>query len=121
MSRALRVLIVEDHIDTGNTLALVLRVWGHEVHLTRDGLAGLRAAQAMQPDAVLLDIGLPAMDGWTVAERLCRSMPKKPLLIAVTGYGKPEDRQRSRDAGIDHHLVKPVDPDRIHELLSGLA
>jgi DNA-binding response OmpR family regulator len=99
----------------------LLTLWGHEVRLSRDGDAGLRAAQASQPDAALLDIGLPGLDRWKLAERLCRSMAKKPLLIAVTGYGKPVDRQRSLDAGIDHHLVKPVDPDQIHELLSALA
>jgi CheY-like chemotaxis protein len=75
----------------------------------------------MQPNAAVLDIGLPGLDGWTLAEGMRDSMAKKPLLIAVTGYGKPEDIQRSRDAGFDHHFVKPVDPDQIHELLSQLA
>jgi two-component system, sensor histidine kinase len=73
-----RVLIVEDHIDSGELFAQMVRLWGYEVHLTRDGLSGLRAAQAMQPDAALLDIGLPGMDGWTLAERLRASMAKQP-------------------------------------------
>jgi CheY-like chemotaxis protein len=120
-SRTLRVLIVEDHVDGGDLLAGLVRLWGHEAHLTRDGLSGLRAAQTIRPARFFWT---PACRKWTGGRRqsgCAGSMAKKPLLIAVTGYGKPEDRQRLPEAGIDHHLVKPVDPDQIHELLSRLA
>jgi DNA-binding response OmpR family regulator len=114
----LRVLIVDDNADAVDSLAWFLKAQGHEVFKALDGLGGVAAAADCKPDAVLLDIGLPGIDGYEVARRLRvqESFASTPL-IAVTGFGQEEDRQRSRDAGFDYHLVKPVDPDRLNELL----
>ena len=114
----LRILVVEDHEDTAATLALLLRMEGHEVQVAPDGPAALEAVQFASPDVVLLDIGLPGMSGWEVA-RWVTGQPaeKRPLLVAITGYGREEDRRRSAEAGIDHHLLKPVDPAELLGLL----
>jgi CheY-like chemotaxis protein len=115
----LRVLVVEDHADSADSLAMLLGLSGHAVQVAYDGLAALAAARSWPPDVVLLDIGLPGMDGWQVAERLHEQLaPKKPLLIAFTGYGQDTDRRRSEEAGIDLHLLKPVEPDQLLQLLS---
>jgi CheY-like chemotaxis protein len=115
-----RILVVDDNQDAAETLAILLRTQGHEIHLAYDGVAALELARRLQPDVVLLDIGLPKMDGYEVARRL-RQRPglKQPLVIALTGYGQEEDRRRSREAGCDYHLIKPVDPDRLRKLISG--
>jgi CheY-like chemotaxis protein len=117
-ARGLRVLLVEDDADSAESMAALLRLRGHKVVNVADGTAALRAAQEDLPDVVLLDIGLPGMDGYGVAkwigEQPCE---KRPLLIAVTGRGKEEDQRRSQAAGIDLHLVKPVDPARLLGLL----
>jgi PAS domain S-box-containing protein len=116
----LRILIVDDNHDGADTLAAVLRLMGHEVDTAYDGHEGVEAAVRMQPDVVLLDIGLPRLNGYEAARRI-RSQGLRTLLIAVTGWGQDEDRRRSRDAGFDHHLVKPVDPDELMRLLTELS
>jgi CheY-like chemotaxis protein len=105
----LRILVVDDNEDAAEMLALVLRTRGFEVALAVDGEQALALARAHPPHVVLLDIGLPGIDGYEVARRL-RAMPSsvRPVLVAVTGYGQPADRERSREAGFDHHLVKPM-------------
>jgi CheY-like chemotaxis protein len=113
----MNILVVEDHEDTAESLALLLTMHGHEVRTAGDGEAALRAAHASQPDALLTDIGLPGMDGWQVAKRLRGICDKKPLLIAITAYGDAAARKRSEDDGFDYHLVKPVDPTHLVELL----
>ena len=117
---SLRVLVVEDHADTAESTALFLRLHGHEVEVAPDGPTALRIAADNPPDVALLDFGLPgALDGCEVARRLQeKAAGRKLLLIAVTGYGQEEDRRRSEQAGIDLHLVKPVDPDHITTLLA---
>jgi CheY-like chemotaxis protein len=114
----LRVLVVEDDAGLASDLAMLLGRCGHKVRVASDGAAALEATQASAPDVVLLDIGLPGMDGYQVARRvreeIAPAMAKAPLLIAVTGRAGEADRRRSQEAGIDLHLVKPVDP---HELL----
>jgi PAS domain S-box-containing protein len=122
-----RVLVVDDNRDAAETLSELLCLWGYEVQVSEDGESALTAAQAFRPELVLLDIGLPGIDGYSVAERL-RARQKAgasagketaPLiLVAVTGYGQAEDRRRSSEAGFDHHLAKPVDPETLRELLS---
>jgi CheY-like chemotaxis protein len=113
----LRVLVVEDHADSAASLALLLRIWGHEVQATHDGPTALEMARAFSPNVILLDLGLPRMDGWQVAEQFHKQpAQKRPLLIAVTGYGQEADRQKSLEAGIDMHLLKPVDPDQLRRL-----
>jgi len=115
---ALRVLVVEDEPDTAESMALLLRLYGHEVEAARDGEEAVVAAWANPPDVVLLDLGLPKVDGWHVARRL-RERPglKRPFLVAISGYGRPEDRQHSQEAGIDLHLLKPVDPEYLQDIL----
>jgi CheY-like chemotaxis protein len=116
---ALRVLIVEDHRDGAESLATLLRLWGHEARVVRDGAAALEAAASERPDVVLLDIGLPGMDGYEVAERLREGRPRAmPLVIAVTGYGDEEARLRAAEAGIDLYLLKPADPQQLQALLA---
>jgi PAS domain S-box-containing protein len=105
---SLRVLVVEDNVDAARTLTMLLESSGHEVRNVFNGLAALEEALAFKPDVVLLDIGLPGLDGYKVAKWMRRTLPKV-MLVAVTGYGKDEDRKRAREAGFDHHLVKPAD------------
>jgi len=115
-----RILVIEDNRDTADSLALLLRLHRHDVELARDGGAALETARSFQPDVVVLDIGLPGMDGYEVAQRL-RAMPetRHALLIALTGYGSRDDRDRAKQAGIDHYLVKPVKMGILNDLLSG--
>src|SRR5262249_9785373 len=105
-----RILVVDDSIDAAESLALLLRLTGHEIQTCHDGPAALDAFPAFEPEVVLLDIGLPKMDGYAVARAL-RQLPggEKVLLVALTGYGQEEDRIRAAAAGFDHHLTKPVD------------
>jgi CheY-like chemotaxis protein len=107
--RTLRVLIVDDNRDAAVTLGELLEIWGLDVRVVHSGQEGLAAAEQLDPHLVLLDIGLPGMDGYTVARHLRSADDTAGCVIAaVTGYGQDSDRQRSREAGIDHHLVKPV-------------
>jgi CheY-like chemotaxis protein len=114
-----RVLIVDDNQDGAESLALLLRLAGHEVQVCHDGPTALVLAETFQPKVVLLDIGLPGMDGYEVARRL-RARPGvgPQLLVALTGYGQDDDLRRSREAGFDHHLVKPADPDKLAALFA---
>jgi CheY-like chemotaxis protein len=106
------VLVVEDNIDAAESAAVLLRLHGHQVTVAHDGVEALQAAERIQPDVVLLDIGLPKLSGWEVAKAL-RERPtrKRPLLVAITGYNDGAARERSAEAGIDLHLAKPVDWD----------
>jgi CheY-like chemotaxis protein len=114
----LRLLVVEDDADNAESLALLLRLDGHDVMVACDGPTALRMAEEYPPDVALLDLGLPGMDGYEVARRLVAQSPdRKPLLIAVTGYGRDTDRQHSTEAGIQMHLLKPVDPKMLQQLL----
>jgi CheY-like chemotaxis protein len=117
-----RLLVVDDNKDAAESMSMLLEMWGHEVAYAYDGPSALETAEQWQPEAVFLDIGLPGMDGYEVAERL-RELPqaKDAVLIAITGYGQEDDRQRSRRAGIDHHLVKPVAPDALRCLIDSLS
>jgi signal transduction histidine kinase/ActR/RegA family two-component response regulator len=116
------ILVVDDSVDAALSLAGLLEAMGHDVRTTHDGSGALEAARTYAPDVVVLDIGLPQMDGYEVARRL-RSQPamEHVLLLALTGYGREEDRRRCREAGFDHHLVKPVDPATLQELLATRA
>jgi CheY-like chemotaxis protein len=113
-----RLLVVDDNRDAAESMTMLLQLWGHEVACAHDGLSALKVAASFDPDTVFLDIGLPGMDGYEVALHL-RELPRGAhlKLIAITGYGQDTDRRRSRDAGIDHHLVKPVAPETLRELL----
>jgi CheY-like chemotaxis protein len=115
-----RVLIVEDNDDAREMLRHLLERTGHEVHEAPDGLTGLDRALALRPDAAVIDIGLPGLDGYQVARRVRAAGLADILLIAVTGYGQAGDRQRSGEAGFDAHLTKPVDPLALESLLENL-
>ena len=119
-ARSMHLLVVDDNSDTVQTLAMLLRGYGHEVQPENSGSSALQASLAGGWDAIILDIGLPGIDGYEVARRI-RAQSEKPVLIAMTGYGQPEDRRRSKDAGFDYHLTKPVDPARLQELLARIA
>jgi CheY-like chemotaxis protein len=108
-SRRLRVLVVDDNVDAANMLGQLLSLTGHEVSLAHDGPAALAAAVGTPLDLVLLDIGLPGMDGYEVARRLRDTGHEGTALVALTGYGREDDIRRSLDAGFDHHLAKPID------------
>jgi two-component system CheB/CheR fusion protein len=113
------VLVVDDNRDAAESLALLLQAVGHEVRTCHDGPSALEAAAEFGPDTVLLDIGLPGMDGYEVARRL-RALPatERALLVALTGYGQEEDQRRARAAGCDHHLIKPADLEALSALLA---
>jgi CheY-like chemotaxis protein len=118
---SLRVLIVDDNRDGADLLAMMLESMGNEVRVAYDGEEAVASTAAFRPDVVLLDIGLPKMNGYDACRRIrAQSDGKKLTIIAQTGWGQIEDRQRTRDAGFDHHMVKPLDPEALEKLLAGL-
>ncbi|MEO8164726.1 MAG: response regulator, partial [Betaproteobacteria bacterium] len=117
-----RLLVVDDHRENADTMTMLLVALGHDVQTAYAGPQAIELASQYQPQAILLDIGLPGMNGYEVAREL-RKAPQgaQTLLIAVSGYGQDEDRRRSREAGFDHHLVKPVDPAQLARIIDNLA
>jgi signal transduction histidine kinase/ActR/RegA family two-component response regulator len=120
--RSVRVLVVEDNPDIADSLRMLLEVLGHRVRTVGDGVAALEAARANVPDVMLVDIGLPGIDGYEVARRVRRDPDlEQTVLIALTGYGREEDRARALAAGFDYHLVKPLSPDALNGLVTWLG
>jgi two-component system, sensor histidine kinase len=118
IDRIVSVLIVEDDLDTADSLARFLRLGcGYIVATATDGRKGVQIAVTDQPDVVVCDIGLPKLNGLLVAEELTMSLPHRPLLIAVTGYGEQVSQGLAEAAGFDYYLLKPADPFRIEELI----
>ena len=117
-----RILIVDDNEDGAESLAMLLEIGEHDIHIVHDGPEAIEAAERLRPDVVLLDIGLPRMSGYEVCRRI-RQQPwgRELTVVALTGWGQEEDRQRSRDAGFDAHLVKPVDYDQLEKLVATAA
>ena len=117
-----RLLVVDDNEDAAESLAILLRVQGHDVMTAHDGPSALRVADLFRPALVFMDIGMPSMDGYEVARRI-RATPELAgtVLVALTGWGQQEDRRRSIDSGFDHHVVKPVDPLTLTQIVGGLA
>jgi signal transduction histidine kinase/CheY-like chemotaxis protein len=114
-----RVLVVDDHADAADSLAMLLTMEGHQVRVAHNGPAAVEAVRADPPDVVLLDLGMPGMDGYEVARRLKEGLaPPDLLIVALTGWGQDEDRRRTREAGFHHHFVKPVDPNDLRQLLA---
>jgi len=113
-----RVLVVDDNVDAATTLGELLRLWGHKVWVAYDGPGAIQETLAHQPEVVLLDIGLPEMDGYEVARRLQQIGPEKPMLIALTGYGQEEDQCQSEKAGFAHHFTKPINLVTLQQVLS---
>jgi CheY-like chemotaxis protein len=119
----LQILVAEDNRDCALSIASLLRLCGHQrVQVVSDGACALAAVETGEIDVVLLDLGLPVLNGWDVARRIrAMPLPRRPLIVAVTGYGRDEDRQRSADTGIDFHLLKPADPQELLDLLQAIA
>jgi CheY-like chemotaxis protein/two-component sensor histidine kinase len=112
-----RIVVIDDNLDAAESLAMLLRLKGHEVHVAYDGPSGVALVLKTSPECVLVDIGLPGIDGYEVAKRLRAKDTDGMLLVALTGYGQNEDRIRSEQAGFDHHLVKPVAQSVLEDLL----
>jgi two-component system, sensor histidine kinase len=118
---ARRVAIIEDNADSRETLRVLFEMYGHEVHEADDGPSGVELVLRVQPDAAFVDVGLPGFDGYEVARRI-RAAPsgRRVQLIAVTGYGLPADQAQAKQAGFNHHVVKPVHPNQVNALLREL-
>ena len=121
MSSRRRVLIVEDNPDGRLSLKLLLEAFGCEVQVACDGREGVEMALNWRPDAALVDVGLPQLDGFEVARRVRAALHDRIRLVCVTAYSRAEDRKRSMEAGFDDYLIKPADPDRLRLLLAGAA
>jgi signal transduction histidine kinase len=117
----LRILVVDDSEDAAHTLATLLEISGYEMHIAHDGEQALAVAESCRPDVVLLDIGMPKLNGYEVCRRFRElDWGRRMIVIALTGWGQDQDRQRTADAGFNHHLVKPADPAALLQMLSGL-
>lgn len=116
-----RIVVVDDNVDAADSLGLMLEMAGHQVRTANDGEAGIAVAAQFRPDVVLMDIGMPKLNGYEAARRM-RQHPwsQGMVLVALTGWGQEGDRKKSADAGFDHHLVKPVEMDALTKLMAGL-
>ena len=115
-----RILVVDDNYDSADSMAMFLRIMGHEVRTAHDGLAALEVAEEFQPQVIFLDVGLPGLNGYKVAQRIRERRGADVVLIALTGWGQEEDRRRSKEAGLDYHLTKPIEFDHLTRLLAEL-
>ena len=114
-----KILVVDDHKDAARVLSILLNSLGHEVQTANDGRQALDAVESFKPDIVFCDLGLPTIDGYEVARRVRQLRDHDGIkLVALTGWGQDEDRQRTREAGFDHHLVKPVGVKTLRDLLT---
>jgi CheY-like chemotaxis protein len=118
----MKILVVDDNVDSAESLALLLSMGGHEAHVAHDGPAAVDAAAQLRPDVMLLDIGLPKMDGFEVCRRV-RQEPwgQKVAIVALTGFGQDRDRAESESAGFDRHMVKPIDYEALLRTLETLV
>jgi CheY-like chemotaxis protein len=116
-----RILVADDNADSATTLSIMLEMLGNEVRVAHDGEQAVRAAREFRPDAILLDIGMPKLNGYDACAQL-RELPEtaSAVMVALTGWGQDEDKARSRAAGFDHHIVKPVEPSMLEALISGI-
>jgi DNA-binding response OmpR family regulator len=120
--RGFKILVVDDNEDSALSLAMMLSIMGHDTRTAHDGESAVAAAESFLPEVVLLDIGLPKLNGYEVAQRIReQAWGEKMFLIAVTGWGQEEDRQRSSEVGLNVHMVKPVEAAALEKLLSELA
>jgi len=122
IARPLRVLVADDHRDSADTLAVLINLWGHEAHAVFDGRAALQAAATFQPDVLILDILMPNLDGFQLAEALRRgNAADRTAIIAHSAYFDDDYRRKAIEVGIDHYLLKPVDPTYLRSLLQGIV
>jgi CheY-like chemotaxis protein len=112
------ILVVDDHCDSAQSVARWLELFGHEVDTARDGIEAIEIARRQQPQYVLLDLGLPRLDGYEVALRLRQELAGPLVIIAITAFCREQDRRRAFEAGCDHYFLKPVDPYALISLLS---
>ena len=116
-----KILVVDDNHDSALSMAMMLSILGHDTRTAHDGESAVSTAETFLPDVVLLDIGLPKLNGYEVAQRIrAASWGASMYLIAVTGWGQDEDRQRSTEVGLNQHMVKPVEPAALEKLLANL-
>ena len=116
-----RILVADDNIDAAESLQMLLQFSGHDVHIATDGPRALTAAESLRPDVILLDLGMPGLTGYEVARRIrAQDWGRGMVIVALTGWGQDEDRQRTAEAGFDHHLTKPVPPETIEDLIRSL-
>jgi len=120
VARPLRVLVIDDNVDAANSLCLLLQSMGHTVRAVYDGPSGLAMAQEFTPEVIMLDIGMPVMSGYDVARAL-RASAMRYVIVAVTGWGHEAAKRQSREAGFDHHLVKPVSEAQLAEVLATIT
>ena len=119
--RRFRILVVDDNHDSALSLAMMLSIMGHDTRTAHDGESAVETAESFLPEVILLDIGLPKLNGYEVAQRIRgEAWGRSMFLIAVTGWGQEEDRQRSSEVGLNVHMVKPVEPAALEKLLAGL-
>jgi CheY-like chemotaxis protein len=119
--RSCRVLVVDDNIDLTEMMRTMLTLKGHNVVVGCDGAEAVESAARFQPHLALLDIGMPRMDGYEAARRIRQLLGPRVMLVALTGWGQDEDKRRSKEAGFDHHLTKPPDPDQLEQLINECA
>ena len=118
----LRILVVDDNEDGANSLGQMLQIMGNQVRVAHDGLAAIDAAEDFRPEVILLDIGMPKLNGYDACRRIRKeSWGKDTVLIALTGWGQNEDRRRTSEAGFDFHLVKPVESNTLVKVLAEIA
>jgi signal transduction histidine kinase/ActR/RegA family two-component response regulator len=118
---ACRVLIAEDNIDAAEMMRVMLCFGGHEVKVATDGVQAVAIAEAVKPDVAFIDIGMPRMDGYEAARRIRRVLGNRVMLVALTGWGQEEDKTRAREAGFDHHLTKPAEPEMLERMITDCA
>jgi len=119
LARRRRILVADDNRDAASSLTLMLQLMGHEVFTAYDGLEAFELAEGCRPDAVLLDIGMPRLNGFDVAKRIREAQwGRGVMIIAITGWGTEQDRRRSHESGFDFHIVKPANPVTLQKLLS---
>lgn len=120
-ARQLRILVADDNVDAAASLAILLEMQGHEVYVAHDGIEALEQARSVRPEVAFLDLGMPKLDGIETARRL-RALPGAAALrlVALTGWGQDKDREHTREAGFDEHLVKPVEQELLRETLQRL-
>lgn len=115
-----RVLVADDNIDAATSLSMLLELLGHQVLVVHDGEQAVDAARSFAPEFIFMDIGMPKLDGIEATRRIrTLDLPRQPVVVALTGWGQESDRERSRAAGIDHHIVKPIELDAIRALMGG--
>lgn len=120
-ARRFKILVVDDNHDSALSMAMMLSIMGHETRTAHDGESAVATAETFLPDVILLDIGLPKLNGYEVAQRIReQAWGASMYLIAVTGWGQDEDRQRSTEVGLNQHMVKPVEPAALEKLLADL-